>query len=439
MKRRTINTVIVLAILCLVGVILAQYFWVKSNINIQENQLTLQEEQAVNDAKRFSTRVVIALTNSAEEILSLSNDSTDVYNVVTQLESNQFVVQIQDTLHPYLLESILKRQFAKYSIKENFVYGIYDCFTDSIVYGNYVPLEDNDLDTTVSTPQVKWENDAHYFTVLFPDMLDVPLATSKAHLTPWAFSSVVILIVILFLGYAIFVMLRQKRLSEVKTDFINNMTHELKTPISTISLSSEALLRSDDSTEPARLKQYAQIIYDENQRLKNQVERVLQLAKLNKNEVKLNKSSVDIHEIISTAEDVFQLSLDQNNASFNIDLSATKCTVMGDEVHLTNVIYNLIDNALKYSPEQPQINISTSSSDKGIQIAVKDNGIGIPKEAQKHVFEQFYRVSTGNVHDVKGFGLGLYYVKVIAEAHRGKIAVQSQSGKGTTFTLFIPW
>lgn len=440
MKRRTFITVIVLAILAIGGVILAQYLWMQSALSIQASNRSIQEEQAQLEEKQFNDRVSIALTNVAEEIVQLNEENAIIYDVVAQLRSNYFTVQIADTLHPYLLETLLKREFTKRSITEDFEYGIYDCFTDSVVYGQYVSMTDSSsIDSTVAPPQVRWDKDAHYFSVFFPNRSSHSLTAPETRMTSWVLSSIIILIVLSFLAFAIFVMLRQKRLSEVKTDFINNMTHELKTPISTISLSSEVLLRDDVTDDPERIHQYAKIIYDENTRLKSQVERVLQLATLDSDRLKLKVSEIDLHEIIQSAIDAQLMSVNQKGGEIKLNLRAHNSIIFADRVHITNMVYNLIDNAIKYTPEEPKIIITTLNKDNGITLHVADNGIGMSKDAIKNIFEKFYRVPTGNIHDVKGFGLGLHYVKVMVDAHKGEISVDSTPGKGSTFKVWLPF
>jgi len=233
--------------------------------------------------------------------------------------------------------------------------------------------------------------------------------------------------------------LKQKRLSEIKNDFINNITHEFKTPISTISLSSEVLLQPNIILEPERLKNYAQIIKDENNRLKNQVDKVLQLATLEIDKLKLENELIDLHEIINETVKSFDLIIERQQGKITTMLGAKKSQVIGDRVHISNILFNLIDNAIKYSPEHPKIEISTDNYFSGIEITVKDNGIGISKENQKHVFEKFYRVPTGNIHNVKGFGLGLNYVKTIVTAYNGKIKVSSKEKEGSTFIIKLPF
>jgi two-component system phosphate regulon sensor histidine kinase PhoR len=244
--------------------------------------------------------------------------------------------------------------------------------------------------------------------------------------------------ILLFFGYALTIIFKQKRLSEVKTDFINNMTHELKTPISTIGLSSETLLREDFSKDPERLQRYASIIYKENKRLENQVEKVLNVAKLDREQVVLKNENIDIHEILKDVKENFEFSQEIKGGKIKLTSEAEDPIIFGDLVHITNVFFNLIDNATKYCEKEPSISIQTKSDKKFLMVEITDNGIGISKENLHHIFEKFYRVPTGNLHNVKGFGLGLYYVKVVIEAHNGKIEVSSTPNHGTTFRCYLP-
>ena len=224
----------------------------------------------------------------------------------------------------------------------------------------------------------------------------------------------------------------------MKTDFVNNMTHELKTPISTISLASEMLRDQTMATDSQRIQKYAAVIHDENNRLGSQVEKVLQMAVIDRGEHKLKLFPFNLHELIQNAIDKMSLQLEEREGVIKTDFAARFPEAQVDESHFTNIIINLLDNAIKYSNERPDITISTGDQDGGILISIEDKGIGMSKEVQKKVFEKFYRVSTGNVHNVKGFGLGLSYVKAIVEAHGGNIKLKSEMNKGTTFVVFIP-
>jgi two-component system phosphate regulon sensor histidine kinase PhoR len=224
----------------------------------------------------------------------------------------------------------------------------------------------------------------------------------------------------------------------MKTDFVNNMTHELKTPISTISLASEMLRDPKVTGDSQRIQKYAGVIHDENKRLGSQVEKVLQMAVIDRGEHKLKLSYLNLHDLIHRAVDKMALQVEEHKGILKTDFAARFPEAQVDESHFTNIVINLLDNAIKYSNEIPDITVSTRDQDGGVLISVADKGIGISKDAQKRVFEKFYRVPTGNVHNVKGFGLGLSYVKAMVEAHAGTVKLKSELNKGTTFEVFIP-
>ncbi|MEO8067733.1 MAG: HAMP domain-containing sensor histidine kinase [Flavobacteriales bacterium] len=439
MRRRSIGTIVLLAVLSVIGVVLTQVLWLDQLLSVKREQEQLQQEQRVADAKQFNDRVIIALTDVTKRILSINKDPSNLFDAVKQERPNYFAVTMNDTIHPYLLEQLLKQEFLRRNIVDDFEYGIYDCFTDKIVYGNYVSQADSVLTDTIPHTQLqKLDKDGHYFGVLFPRRAVLAVQTSHASAFTWIFPAIVTLIVFTFLAYSVWTILRQKKLGEMKNDFIGNMTHELKTPISTIALSSEVLADPGIVHEPERLREYARIIRTENERLRTQVERVLQLSTLESGELQLKKEAIDTHKIIALAADAFTLQLREHNGSLHLDLSAARHTVEGDAVHLHNVIFNLLDNALKYGGETPRIEVRTTNDRVALSIAVRDTGIGMKREHIKHIFDRFYRVPTGNMHNVKGFGLGLHHVRQIVQAHGGSIHVHSEPGKGSTFTVQLP-
>ena len=310
------------------------------------------------------------------------------------------------------------------------LYGIYDCSSEKMVYGNYVTMNDEQISNKSGSLPV-WDNQNYYFGVQFPNK--VSIITNRMGV--WIFSSSVILVVIIFFSYGLFVILKQKRLSEIQKDFINNMTHEFKTPISTISISSEVLKDPNIIRQPERLLNYATIIQNESHRLKNQVERVLTIASLDMEEIGLKREELDIHKVIKESLAVVKLSLEENKGRVETDLSARHSLVYGDKMHLTNVIYNLLDNAIKYCDREPIVTIKTHNINGKMEIIISDNGIGVDKDQQKKVFDKFYRVPTGDVHDVKGFGLGLNYVQLIVNEHGGSVDLHSEIGKGSSFNI----
>lgn len=439
MRRRTLGTLVLLALLSVVGVVVTQYIWLRRAQQYQSEQVALQKQQAAQLDKQFNDRVTIALTDVTERILSMNRDPSDLFDAVKQERPNYFAVTINDTIHPYLLQSLLKHEFERRGIQDDFEYGIYDCFTDSIVYGNYVSLHDSVVaDTAEHSELLKLDKDGHYFGVYFPRRTTSIWEPQQSGTITWIYPAIVTLIVFCFFAYSLWVIMRQKRLGEMKNDFIGNMTHELKTPISTIALSSEVLSDPAIIQEPERLRSYAEIIRTENERLRAQVERVLQLSTLDKGELQLKREAVDMHKVMRDVAAAFAVQLKERGGELHLETDASRSVITGDPLHVANALFNLVDNALKYSNDAPHVTISSRNGGGSLFIAVADRGIGIRKEDVKHVFERFFRVHTGNTHNVKGFGLGLHYVDTIARAHQGRVSVRSELGKGSTFTLELP-
>ena len=448
MSNKNLRTVIFLGIASILSILTIQFFWIKKNIEFQQTNFEIQNKQDSLSQVQFSDQVTIALKRVADEIQRINQEPGDLYGNVKQLTSNYFTVELQDTLHPYLLELLLKHEFYDHNITEDFQYGIYDCFSDSIVYGDYIRFEgdsaftnleindDNKLDPKL---QLKLNSDLHYFSVVFPKVENVSIAELPNDVTPWYYLFGIILFVLIFFGFSISVIFKQKKLSEIRNDFINNMTHELKTPIATIGISSETLMNLNPENSSDKILRYASIIYKENKRLESQVERVLNVANLDKNEIKLNLSTLNIHEIIEEAKENFEFNqLEELGGEIQLKFSASNSVLNADIVHITNIINNLIDNAIKYCDKTPKIVITTTNQKNKIIISIQDNGKGIARDNLKYIFDKFYRVPTGNLHDIKGFGLGLFYVKTIIEELKGTIQVKSILGKGSEFIITLP-
>lgn len=303
--------------------------------------------------------------------------------------------------------------------------------TASNVKGEFLP------ENTYKTPLFGNDifRDPGMLFVSFPNKNSAIISNLSATLA----SSIGLLLVLVFIfSYTLYAILKQKKLSEMKTDFINNMTHEFKTPVATIMIASEALKDPEVTEDKARLKRLAGIIYDENVRLGNHIERVLSIARLEKGELKMENTEVDVNDLIVIVLDSMELQLQKRNAIINVHTDAAHAIIYGDELHLSNVIYNLIDNANKYSSDTPEITITTRNTGKNLIIEIADKGIGMTKEQSKRIFDQFYRVPTGNLHDVKGFGLGLNYVQDIIKKLNGTVEVSSEKDRGTTFEISLP-
>lgn len=434
MKRNTLRLIVILATLCIIGISVTQVYWVRRAFDLKQDALNRE--------------INTALFNVAHQIFKINKLQPPEHNPVRQHSTNYFVVTVNSEVDVKLLEFLLKSEFEKRNIRFDFEYGIYNCNNEQMVYGNYIPVETKSKEQRGSLPV--WKDQTYYFGVQFPTLEAHPLNQMGI----WSFSTLVMLLVIVFFAYSLFVIFQQRRLSEIQKDFINNMTHEFKTPISTIAISAEVLKNPDTAHHPERLLNYATIIQNENGRLRQQVDRVLQVARLDKENLNLKLESHSIENVVREAIANFAVPLKEKNGTINLKTSATQLTVKGDKLHLTNVLNNLLDNAVKYTERQPEIQITLAnttctipskswfSSKKrnipAVSISVIDNGIGIAPENLKRIFQRFYRVPTGNVHNVKGFGIGLHYVKLMTEAHKGSVSANSTWGTGSTFTITLP-
>ena len=443
MNRRTINAVILLGVLSVISILIVQVVSINKTADLQEKNIAIQQREDSLNLVHFTDRTYIALRNVLHRIRTDNLDSSDVFQAVKQIDVNYFKVDFSIDLQPFQLELWLTRELYNQNLLHDFQYSIYDCFDSVTVYSPLISYSGTEFvaDSTVQSelPDFSFDNTDHYFTVFFPAINSdlTPIETDEGF-SPYMYLVIIVILVLVFFTYTVNVIIRQKRLSEVKTDFINNMTHELKTPISSIGLSSEMILRADPNTEADKIHKYAGLIFKENKRLENQVERVLNVAKLDKEEISLTLESLDLHELIEEIKDNFQFNQTEKGGNVSIYLDAEKHVLNVDPVHITNVLHNLVDNALKYCDKEPDIEIRTSNDKRNFILEVEDNGIGIKREDQKMIFDKFYRVPTGNLHNVKGFGLGLYYVKFIIGEHKGTINVNSTPGKGTKFTVTLP-
>ncbi|OFY63219.1 MAG: hypothetical protein A2Y71_16830 [Bacteroidetes bacterium RBG_13_42_15] len=247
------------------------------------------------------------------------------------------------------------------------------------------------------------------------------------------------LIILATFALSLFFIIRQKKISEMKSDFLNNMTHEFKTPIATISLAADTITNPKVIKDESSIKHFIGMIKKENSRMNKKVETILQIASLDKKEIAFKFENVSLHLVIERAAEAIEIQVHQKNGKITLNLKAGAPVILGDNEHLTNLVNNLLDNALKYSPDSPEITVETKNNDKGIILSVEDKGIGMSKSVQSKIFERFYRQSSGNIHDVKGFGLGLNYVRAIIDAHKGSVTVTSEPGKGSRFDIFLPF
>jgi two-component system phosphate regulon sensor histidine kinase PhoR len=419
MPSRFIRILIFVGGFVVLSTVLSQTYWLMKTWDLKDQE--------------FDQTVRIALRQVAEEISTFNNTDLPKSNLIQRRSSNIYAVNINSAIDANVLEDYLIQLFEQYALKTDFEYALYDCYSDNLVYGNYCQMEESTTTFKHSENLPKFDDLVYYFVVKFPSRESYLLNNM---FTSVVFSAIAAMAVLFFL-YTMYVIIKQKKLSELQKDFINNMTHEFKTPISSIKIAAEVLASGDGVKNNQRLSRYTDIIKQQNQRLNDQVEKVLNIAKIETDRFSLNKTQFNPHTIISEIIKNEAVKLEDGEITYYPPEREFK--IIGDQLHFTNVVSNIIDNATKYSKEnKPKIKVKVLESEKSIILKIIDNGIGISKENQKKIFEKFYRVSTGNVHNVKGFGLGLFYVKNICKAHGWDILIDSEKNKGTSVEIIIP-
>ena len=422
--KRILPLIVVLITLSVVGILFIQMSWIKNAILLKnqefergvDNALT-QTKKAIQDRFIYKSQAIIFTEESRVYFL---RNNFRVDGVFTQDE-------IQD---------IIEKQLRQNNVKEPFEFCITNIYKFVILQSDGFQIPTQHTAKSIELPP---DNALRSHETLYLSIHEDKNAVIRQML--WMIIASIVFTTIIILAF--FVTLRtlfnQKKLSEIKSDFINNMTHELKTPLATISLAIDALTNEKVIHDADKIKIYSSMIKEENKRMNKQVEKILQAARLEKEEIKLNLQKLDAHQVINKVADNLALQIQEKHGTLELKLNATNPFIQADEVHFSNIIFNLLDNAMKYSDSPPKILVETFKHGNGmLSIKVKDNGIGMDKETQSRIFEKFYRAHTGNLHNVKGFGLGLSYVKAIVDAHEGKIKVESTPGKGSTFTINLP-
>jgi two-component system phosphate regulon sensor histidine kinase PhoR len=457
MKRSSIGFLIIIATVSVLGILLIQFFFLKNSYDLNE--------------KQFHQLTTSALRSVASQISEYNNK---VYNhpskpvdqwQVEQISNNYYVVNVNDVIDPGLLEHFLTVEFKKRNLNVAFEYGIYDCSSKRMVHGaammgdsiystnnsykirdsvncsaeeimfdkHYNPAKNNSGKKKRICNLPTCDKYTYYFGVHFPDRSQF----YNSRLMVWYFLNGILFFVVIFFGYALYVIIKQRQLSEIQKNFINNLTHEFKTPIASIDLAAKVLANPKICEQPDRLAEYVRIVGQQNKRLSAHVEKLLQMATIEKTKLQLNLEQIEINSFIQKSVQEFRNS--QNGRVYTIDVhsSVENAIVKADHLHFSNLIFNILDNAIKYCKTDPEILIRIDERDNYYLISFEDNGIGIPKDYRKKIFNRFYRVPTGNVHDVKGFGLGLDYVRKIVQRHDWQINVSDNSRKGSTFMLKI--
>ncbi len=470
MNKNLITLIIVIVSIVLLSLTVVQFYWVKNAISVERTNFENKVNEAVSNVifklekiETFSNlqKTMNSQSRVASFFSSMDSINRDLYDemlaikrpedieklirksfmateVFSEMARKDKPFDIETILNKVLIDSLLNDELRQKGIKTKFEYGVYSSEKNRMIIektGQYqAQLLKNGFVFTLYPNE--FLANPNYLMIFFPFEIRFLLKEMASIIL---ISLILIIILMMLFTYVIKIIVWQKKLSEMKNDFINNMTHEIKTPISTISLACEALSDSSVKRNEMLSENYIKVINDENKRLADITEKILQAATFEQGELILKKEVLNIEDVINNVINNIGIQVEVKDGKIIRDFRASKTTIIGDKMHLTNVISNLVDNANKYSPRKPVITIAIENYTEGIKISIEDNGIGINKENQKKIFDKLYRVPTGNIHDVKGFGLGLSYVKAIIEKHSGKITVESDLKKGSTFRIYLPF
>lgn len=435
--KRIFPIIVVLIALSLIGSIWIQVDWLQKMLLLREDHVKQEVEtvasfvrQELLNSKTPSTRAHKDPFSSLDDFLL---DYSKPYSIASRYTSQEIYEIIRKAFDMRKMKDI-PFEFSLATVRNGILYNERASANFDSWYTADNSFKYHEALTPLSGTAAENLSADEFLIIVIPSIQDVAHKDMRPRV-----ATAILFTLIIFTAFFLTVrtMLRQKKLSEIKNDFINNMTHEFKTPIATISLAVDALRNEKVQQDPKKMSYFSEIIKEENQRMNRQVETILKAALLEKQEIQLNLKPLHIHQIVTDVADNFMLRLQEKGGTLELKLNATNDLIEADEVHISNLVNNLMDNAVKYSKENvpPKICIFTSSTDKKFIIRIEDNGIGMNRETVKRIFERFYRAHTGNIHNVKGFGLGLSYVKSVVDAHDGHIKAESTLGKGSCFTI----
>lgn len=416
MKFTRFNTIIIIGFLAIVGVIVMQLFLL--------NQAYIFEKKDMEDKIHF------ALQDVVEKIYRDNKSELPITNPIKKVSENYFIVNVNDVFENQILEEYLKIEFEKVKLELDFEYAIYDCSSDEMVYGNYISI-DGKPEKFCADCFPKNNELTYYFAVRFPNLKQTYFKSISQY---WIFTGVLFFVLIIYV-YSVLLMLQQKKYTDLQKDFINNMTHEFKTPLASILIASNYANTQKEIIENPKLSKYIQIIINQSNKLNQHIEKILYVAKTESKQIVLNKTKVNIASLIDLVKDNIVLK-HQKEMHINIEFQRDYF-VIADEFHLYNVVYNILDNAVKYSIQTPEIHITSKENSRGLVLHFSDNGSGIPDNDLPFIFDKFYRVARQDSKDIEGFGIGLSYVKRVCEWHKWKVEAKNNIEKGITITIQI--
>lgn len=415
MEIKKLNIIITLGLVAIIGILIAQLLWTRQAYKLEDT--------------KFNQKVNIALMEVVDKMSEGKTSFTE--NPVQIVANDYYVVNINNEFHPTVLEHYLKTEFTRFQINTDYVYALYNCHSDQMIYGKYMSShQEEPSEKVIKFP--KHKNLTYYFSIRFPDKTTYLISSLRF----WYVLTFALIIILLVYVYSIYTIIQQKKFSELQRDFINNMTHEFKTPLSSILLATESLNKQEIVQQNSKLQTYTSIIVDQSHKLNNHIEKILNIAKNDSAGLSLKTEKIMLLQFV---EEIAE-NMKQKNENLKIEISIEPNTsVIADHFHFTNIIYNILDNSIKYCETKPHIIISTEKDSKGLYLKFKDNGMGIPAKSIPYIFDKFYRVNTNKSDEINGFGLGLFYVKKIVQQHHWKISVENNKDAGITTTLFFPF
>lgn len=418
MRKKNLNSILILGAIAILGIIALQLYWLAMTWKIKNNE--------------FYERVNISLRKVAEKMADKSEIDLPKKGLIKQLSSNAFLVNYNEVIEPDILEDYLIRELDIVDPNIKFEYAVYDCHTNDLIYGNCCVEDSKDKEKLFKKlPDI--DKYTYYFIVRFPDKQLFLLNDLKLFLL----LGLLAVIAIFAYLYAVKSIYRQRKISELQKDFVDNMTHEFKTPLASIKLASDVVGASEEISSNPRLKKYAGIITQQSEKLTSHIERMLDLIRSD-DKFNLKLEDINLKDLIDDILNNMDHNFKHQNVEVDFKFNNKDLTIVGDRYHFSNVIYNLIENGIKYNiSENKKVKIVIGENDENCILSISDNGIGISKENLSNIFKKFFRVQKGNIHDVKGFGLGLYYVKNIVNLHNWGILVDSKEKTGTTFKIII--
>lgn len=418
MKINKLNSIILLGLVAIISILVAQLLWTKEAFTLEQ--------------KKLSQKANIALLEVARKLYEGKDHESSCQNPVQKISNDYYIVNIQNAFEPDVLEFYLRSEFKKMNITTDFEYAVYNCQSDEMVYGKYISFsEKENAKKTVYFP--KHKNLVYYFAVRFPNETTYLFSSMRF----WFVLSIALIFILLIYVYSIFTLLQQKKYSELQRDFINNMTHEFKTPLSSILIASKYLIEQNPIKEDKKLHTYTDIIINQSNKLNHHIEKILNISKSDYAPLELKKETILLVPIIK--ETIENIQLKYPDASIKIETLSTEYQIETDVFHFSNLVYNLLDNAVKYCTEKPEITIRISVENNTLKLFFTDNGIGVSPKNISFIFDKFYRAQNEKSNEVNGFGLGLYYVKEICNLHNWKIKAENNTEKGITITLSIPY